>query len=193
MRLRLWCYGCILCLTSKLADQGYSHIIIPFRKQTERKQKHRLSAWKTFSLLLQHNMVFVWITIFFIVFAQTACGDSTLKEVKMRDGNFLSANSFARKNLWLSSYKGWKHLHAGWGLFLFLSSSNELQELEYSRFASRISLELTKLAKLSLRSKLTTIETSAEEEVKTTARTIVVNFVNFDNFEQSDNFRKLSK
>ena len=53
-------------------------------------------------------------------------------------------------------------------------------------------MELTKLAKLSLRSKLTTIETSAEEEVKTTARTIVDNFVNFDNFEQSDNFRNLN-
>ena len=50
-------------------------------------------------------------------------------------------------------------------------------------------MNLTELAKLSLRSKLTTIETSAEEEVKTTARTNVVNSVNFDKFEQSDNFR----
>jgi hypothetical protein len=42
--------------------------------------------------------------------------------------------------------------------------------------------KLKELTKLSLRSKLTTIEMSAEEEMKTTARTIVDNFVNSDNF-----------
>ena len=62
-----------------------------------------------------------------------------------------------------------------------------------SNFASRMSLELTELVKLSLRSKLTTIETMAEKEVKTIVRTIVANFVNFDNFEHSDNFRKLNQ
>ena len=34
---------------------------------------------------------------------------------------------------------------------------------------------------------------SAEEEEKTTAKTIVDNSVNFDNFERSVNFRKLSQ
>ena len=53
-------------------------------------------------------------------------------------------------------------------------------------------LKLTKLAKLTLRSKLTTIDMTAEGEEKTTAKTIVDNFVNFDNFERSDNSRKLN-
>ena len=53
-------------------------------------------------------------------------------------------------------------------------------------------MKLTKLAKLTLRSKLTTIDMTAEGEEKTTAKTIVDNFVNFDNFERSDNSRKLN-
>ena len=53
-------------------------------------------------------------------------------------------------------------------------------------------LKLTKLAKLTLRSKLTTIDMTAEEEEKTTAKTIVVNFVNSDNFERSVNSKKLN-
>jgi hypothetical protein len=62
-------------------------------------------------------------------------------------------------------------------------------------------LKLTKLAKLTLRSKFfppvrrrrkTTIDMYAEEEEKTTARTIVDNSVNFDNFERSVNSRKLN-
>ena len=67
-------------------------------------------------------------------------------------------------------------------------------------------LKLTKLAKLTLRSKLTTIDMTAKEEEKTTAKTIVDNSVlralaarlgskeskNFDNFERSVNSRKLS-
>ena len=47
-------------------------------------------------------------------------------------------------------------------------------------------MKLTKLAKLTLRSKLTTIDMTAEGEEKTTAKTIVDNSVNFDNFERSE-------
>ena len=52
-------------------------------------------------------------------------------------------------------------------------------------------MKLTKLAKLTLRSKLTTIVTSIETELNTIAKSIVVNFVNFDNFERSDYFINL--
>jgi len=61
-----------------------------------------------------------------------------------------------------------------------------------STIASYLSLKLTKLAKLSVRSKLTTIVTDIETSLKIIAKSIVAHFVNFAHFERSDNFRKLS-
>ena len=83
----------------------------------------------------------------------------------------------------------WRMWNLEWGIW---NGRLRRCSIKNSSFVSRISLKLTKLAKLSLRSKLTTIEMSTEEEAKTTARTTVVNFDNFDNFERSDNFKKLN-
>ena len=49
-------------------------------------------------------------------------------------------------------------------------------------------LKLSKLTKLSLRSKLSTIVMSGD----VCENTIVDNFDNYDNFERSDNFRKMN-
>ena len=59
------------------------------------------------------------------------------------------------------------------------------EKLKYTSFGNSTWLKLKKLSKLSLRSKLMTY-------VKLAVKSIVDNFINFDNFEQSDNFRKLS-
>ena len=53
----------------------------------------------------------------------------TLKEAKMRDGNFCLQTRLQGKTCGFHLIRA-KHLHAGWGLFLFLFSSEEFQEVE---------------------------------------------------------------
>ena len=69
--------------------------------------------------------------------------------------------------------------------FCFCKPYPNLNPNANTSFGNSTWLKLKKLSKLSLRSKLMTY-------VKLAVKSIVDNFINFDNFEQSDNFRKLS-